>query len=78
MYSPEEFLKHAAECERMARFARQAGYRKSVDYWLTIVSEFLSNLLHANQSLSHANRVSGRSFPALRQSISRRAFYPPH
>jgi hypothetical protein len=30
--------------------------------------QFLSNLLHANQSLSHANRVS---FPALRESISR-------
>ncbi len=34
-----------------------------------IVSQFLSKLLHANRSLSHANRVSGRSFPALRETV---------
>jgi hypothetical protein len=42
---------------------------KSVDYCMTIVSQFFSNLLHANRSLSHANRVSGRSFPALRETV---------
>jgi Protein of unknown function (DUF2924) len=56
---------------------RQMDYRKSVDYCmtiycLTIVSPFLSKLLTANRSLSHANRVSGRAFPARRETVFER------
>jgi hypothetical protein len=47
----------------------QAGDRKSVDYCMTIVSQFLAKLLAANRSLSHANRVSGRSFPRSGETV---------
>ena len=33
------------------------------------MSQFLSKSLHANRSLSHANRVSGRAFPARRETV---------
>ena len=36
----------------------------------TIVSQSPSKHLHANRSLSHANRVSGRAFPARRVKTS--------
>src|SRR6266700_5407808 len=48
---------------------RQAGDRMSVDYCMTIVSQFLAKLLAANRSLSHANRVSGRSFPRSGETV---------
>jgi hypothetical protein len=46
-----------------------AGDRMSVDYCMTIVSQFLAKLLAANRSLSHANRVSGRSFPRSGETV---------
>src|SRR6266567_7444037 len=45
------------------------GIRMSVDYCMTIVSQFLAKLLAANRSLSHANRVSGRSFPRSGETV---------
>jgi hypothetical protein len=67
-----EKIRHWAQPVTVVRY-HDTAVRLKIDEIITgaLHHQFLSNLLHANQSLSHANRVSGRSFPALRESISR-------
>jgi hypothetical protein len=51
MHPPEEFLKHAAECELMAKFARKpedkATWNEMADRWLRCAELFTQESLTA-------------------------------
>jgi len=68
MHPPDEFLKHAAECEHMARRARKAEDRASwkhlAERWLRCADHFTQQSLAA-----HSNAKRPRNATLRWQSI---------
>jgi hypothetical protein len=54
MHPPEEFLKHAAECKLMARFAREpedeATWRRMAERWLQCAELYTTQSLAAHDN----------------------------
>jgi hypothetical protein len=67
MHPPEEFLRHAAECELMAKFARKAEdkatWNEMADRWLRCAELFAQESLAAG---TNARRRQPRNAPIKR------------
>src|SRR5262245_55662016 len=55
MNPPDEFLKHAADCEQMAKFARdaesKATWKRMAERWRRCAEKFTSESLAAHQAM---------------------------
>ena len=60
MNPPDEFLKHAAECEQMAKFVRdpasKATWNRMADRWRRCAEKFRSDSLAAHHAMSAKRR----------------------
>jgi hypothetical protein len=60
MNPPDEFLKHAAECEQMAKFVRdpasKATWNRMADRWRRCAEKFTSDSLAAHHAMSAKRR----------------------
>jgi hypothetical protein len=58
MNPPDEFLKHAADCEQMAKFARdpqgKATWKRMAERWRRCAEKFTSESLAAHHAAHHA------------------------
>jgi hypothetical protein len=66
MNPPDEFLKHAADCEQMAKFARdaesKATWKRMAERWHRGAEKFTSESLAAHQAMA-AKVVEGSKSP---------------
>src|SRR5262245_20855438 len=60
MNPPDEFLKHAADCEQMAKFARdpqgKATWKRMAERWHRCAEKFTSESLAAHQAMAAKRR----------------------
>jgi len=60
MTPPDEFLKHAADCEQMAKFARDpqgnATWKRMAERWRRCAEKFTSESLAAHQAMAAKRR----------------------
>jgi hypothetical protein len=60
MNPPDEFLKHAADCEQMAKFARdpqgKATWKRMAERWRRCAEKFTSESLAAHQAMAAKRR----------------------
>jgi len=60
MNPSEEFLRHAADCQRMAKFTRdpqsRATWSRMAERWLSCAERFNSEMLAAHRSPSKPHR----------------------
>jgi hypothetical protein len=60
MTPPDEFLKHAADCEQMAKFARdpqgKATWKRMAERWRRCAEKFTSESLAAHQAMAAKRR----------------------
>ena len=60
MNPPDEFLKHAADCEQMAKFARdpqgKATWKRMAERWRRCAEKFTTESLAAHQAMAAKRR----------------------
>jgi hypothetical protein len=76
MNPPDEFLKHAADCEQMAKFARdpqgKATWKRMAERWRRCAEKFTSESLAAHQAMAAKRRQGVAPDWAITEAYSRR------
>jgi hypothetical protein len=63
MNPPDEFLKHAVQCEQMAKFTRdresKATWKRMAERWRRCAERFASSAVHRHVPQAHRKPVPG-------------------